>query len=235
MPARPPALSAPATVARSPGLPMRRRMAMLVLAAATALPSSAWDAGLMHAAAQRLGPRAMAALGPLHELLSAARAADDGQRLQLVNRFFNQRIEFRPDIEVWGVEDHWASPLETLSRGQGDCEDFAIAKYASLLAAGVGRDRLRLVYVRALLPDTRGPQPHMVLAYHPEGGGEPLILDNLRPEVLPAGERPDLTPVFSFNDEGLWQGNGATRAGSPLARLSRWREVWGRTRDEGFR
>jgi hypothetical protein len=33
-------------------------MATLVLALAAALPSSAWDAGLMHAAAQRLGPRA---------------------------------------------------------------------------------------------------------------------------------------------------------------------------------
>ena len=61
-----------------------------------------------------------------------------------------------------------------------------------------------------------------------------MILDNLQPDVLPAAQRPDLTPVFSFNDEGLWPGTGSTRAGDPLARLSRWREVWSRARDEGF-
>lgn len=212
-----------------------RRLAVWVLAVAAVLPSSAWDAGQMHAAAQRLGPRALAAVGPLHEVLSAARAADDFERLHLINRFFNQRIAFRPDAEVWGVEDHWTSPLEVLARGQGDCEDYAIAKYASLRAAGVERDRLRLVYVRARLPGQAEDQPHMVLAYHAEPGAEPLVLDNLRPEILPAGQRPDLIPVFSFNDEGLWQGTGSTRAGNPLVRLSRWREVWGRTLDEGFR
>jgi predicted transglutaminase-like cysteine proteinase len=211
------------------------RVALPVLAVAAALPSIAWDAGLMHAAAQRLGPRALAAVGPLHEMLATARAVDEAERLRLVNRFFNQRIAFRPDAEVWGVEDHWTSPLEALAKGQGDCEDYAIAKYASLRAAGVPRDRLRLVYVRARLTGQPEDQPHMVLAYHSEPGAEPLVLDNLRPEVLAAGQRPDLTPVFSFNDEGLWQGTGSTRAGNPLARLSRWREVWGRTLDEGFR
>jgi predicted transglutaminase-like cysteine proteinase len=210
-------------------------MAMLMLALAAALPSSAWDAGLMHAAAQRLGPRALAAVGPLHEMLATARAVDDIERLGLINRFFNQRIGFRPDAEVWAVADHWTSPLEVLAKGQGDCEDYAIAKFASLRAAGVARERLRLVYVRARLPGQPADQPHMVLAYHPEPGAEPLVLDNLRHEVLPAGQRPDLTPVFSFNDEGLWHGTGSTRAGNPLARLSRWREVWGRTLDEGFR
>lgn len=212
-----------------------RRLGTLVLAFAAALPSSAWDAGLMHAAAQRLGPRALAAVAPLQEVLATARAADDVERLGLINRFFNQRIGFRPDAEVWAVADHWTTPLEVLAKGQGDCEDYAIAKFASLRAAGVARERLRLVYVRARLPGQTEDQPHMVLAYQAEPGAEPLVLDNLRPEVLSAGQRPDLTPVFSFNDEGLWQGTGSTRAGNPLARLSRWREVWGRTLDEGFR
>ena len=189
----------------------------------------------MQVAAQRLGPRAVAAVPALQGLLASLRTAGDGERLQRVNRFFNERIVFRSDAEVWNVDDHWASPLEAIARGEGDCEDFAIAKYASLLAAGVPRQRLRLVYVRAVLPETGKPQPHMVLAYHPEVNAEPLILDNLRPEVQPASQRPDLTPVFSFNDEGLWQGAGSAPAGDPLVRLSRWREVWRRTQEEGFR
>ena len=57
---------------------------------------------------------------------------------------------------------------------------------------------------------------------------------NLVPEVLPAAQRSDLTPVFSFNSDGLWQGIGAQAAGDPLARLTRWREVLAKARAEGF-
>jgi hypothetical protein len=86
-----------------------------------------------------------------------------------------------------------------------------------------------------MLPGQSVAQAHMVLAYHPQPGSEPLVLDNLRTEVLPASQRPDLTPVFSFNGEGLWNGTGGESAGDPLVRLSRWREVWAKTREEGFR
>ncbi|MDP1532724.1 MAG: transglutaminase-like cysteine peptidase [Rubrivivax sp.] len=198
-------------------------------------PSQAWDASLMQAAALRLGPAAVAAVTPLQALLTALRPLDDGERLRQVNQFFNRRIGFRSDLEVWGVEDYWASPLETLAKGEGDCEDYAIAKYASLLAAGMTPSRLRLVYVRARLAGAPAAgQPHMVLAYHASDHGEPLILDNLVAEILPASQRHDLTPVFSFNAEGLWQGVGPASAGDPLARLSRWRNVLSKIREEGF-
>lgn len=153
----------------------------------------------------------------------------------MVNQFFNRRIYFREDTEVWGQIDYWASPLETIARGQGDCEDYAIAKYFSLLASGVAPGRLRLVYVRAIIgPPASPPAAHMVLAYYATPGAEPLVLDNLVPEVLPASRRRDLTPVFSFNTEGLWQGTNGNDAGDPLARLSRWRGVVARAREEGF-
>ena len=116
----------------------------------------------------------------------------------------------------------------------GDCEDYAIAKYFSLLAVGVPAARLRLVYVRARMDD--GPlQPHMVLAYFPVPGADPLVLDNLQDEIVPASRRDDLRPVFSFNSEGLWQGVGAVSAGDPALRLTRWREVMAKARAEGFR
>jgi predicted transglutaminase-like cysteine proteinase len=215
-----------------PSRPSLLVLALLLAAVLAAWPSHAWDASLMQAAARRLGPRAVAALGPLQSTLAAARAMNDDARLALVNQFFNLRLAFRPDIEVWGRDDHWASPLEALAKGEGDCEDFAIAKYAALLAAGVAPARMRLVYVRAQRETVA--EPHMVLAYYPEGGADPLILDNLRGEIMPASQRRDLSPVFSFNSDGLWQGAGKVAAGDPLARLSPWREAWKRTRAEGF-
>lgn len=207
--------------------------ALALLWALGGTPISAWDAEPMERAARRLGPAAQAALPSLQALLRQAATLDDMARLELVNRYWNERIRFAPDTEVWGREDYWASPLETLARGQGDCEDYAIAKYASLLAAGVQPRRLRLVYVRAQIGRTA--QAHMVLAYQASVDEEPLILDNLREELLPAARRTDLTPVFSFSADGLWQGNGGAPAGDPLARLSPWREVWMRTLAEGFR
>jgi predicted transglutaminase-like cysteine proteinase len=95
--------------------------------------------------------------------------------------------------------------------------------------------KLRLVYVRAQIGGPNGAlQAHMVLAYYPEPGAEPTILDNLITELRPASRRPDLVPVFSFNSEGLWQGVGSQGAGDPTARLSRWREVLAKARAEGF-
>jgi predicted transglutaminase-like cysteine proteinase len=204
----------------------------LVLASVAPL---AWDADHMNAAAQRIGPRAVAGVRALQPLLLQAAKLDEEHRLALINQFFNRRIVFRDDIEVWGQVDYWASPLETLNKGEGDCEDYAIAKYFSLVATGVPVSRLRLVYVRAQMGGPGGQVlAHMVLAYYREPNAEPLILDNLIGEVRPASARPDLAPVFSFNSEGLWQGVGGISAGDPVSRLSRWREVLNKVQAEGF-
>lgn len=211
-------------------------MATLLLASALWQPpaAQAWDAQRMRAAAQRLGGGAPTAVAGVLALLAQAQDMDELHRLVAVNRHINAAVLFRPDIEVWGETDYWASPLQTLAAGRGDCEDFVIAKYALLLSAGLPLDRLRLVYVRARLPDQATPVAHMVLAYTAAPGSEPMILDNLRTEVLPASQRPDLAPVFSFNSAGLWQGVGGAPAGDPMARLSRWRDTWQRTLQEGF-
>ena len=170
---------------------------------------------------------------PLQPWLQQWRGLDAPAQLEAINHFFNARIEFATDEQAWGQVDHWASPLEALAKGRGDCEDYAIAKYFSLVAAGMPVARLRLVYVRARLDE--GPvQAHMVLAYHPPDGSDVLLLDNLVDAVLPAAQRSDLEPVFSFNSEGLWQGVGRISAGDPRLRLTRWREVLHKARAEGF-
>ena len=206
--------------------------------------AAVWSAGTdpvfddtrLHAGAKLAGSRAQHATERLLPLLRSARAQPPRDQLHAVNRFFNEQLRFAPDKEVWAVEDHWASPLQALQQGAGDCEDYAIAKYFSLLAAGMPAARLRLVYVRARLPDGSA-QAHMVLAYHGGGDGDEagvLILDNLIDEIEPASRRVDLSPVFSFNSEGLWEGVGPVAAGSPLLRLTRWRDVMARARAEGF-
>lgn len=153
------------------------------------------------------------------------------QKLQKVNDFFNQGVSYAPDDLLWKSNDYWATPLQTMGVRAGDCEDYSIAKYFSLLKMGIPASALRLIYVKA----TTGGivQAHMVLGYFPEPNAIPLILDNLNPAILPADQRPDLTPVFSFNSEGLWLGNRKSNT-DPTARLSRWRDLLQRMQEEGF-
>jgi hypothetical protein len=73
-----------------------------------------------------------------------------------------------------------------------------------------------------------------VLAYYASPGAEPQILDNLVEDIRPASRRPDLSPVFSFNTEGLWQGVGGQTAGDPTSRLSKWRDLLAKVSAEGF-
>ena len=186
-------------------------------------------------AAQAQGPQALDGARALQAVLAGLSGQDEAARLTAINQFFNRRVVFASDQEAWGQLDYWASPLETLAKGRGDCEDYVIAKYFSLAVAGVPISRLRLVYVRATIGGPGGETlAHMVLAYYASAGAEPLILDNLIGEIRPASRRPDLEPVFSFNGEGLWQGVGVQSAGDPVARLSRWREVLAKARAEGF-
>ena len=192
----------------------------------------AWDSPKLLVQAQKVNPAAVQRAQALVQLIGEAAAQDEESRLKSVNVFFNRQILYRDDREVWGAVDYWASPLETLGKGQGDCEDFAIGKYFSLLAAGVPSVKMRLVYVRAQIGAII--QAHMVLAYYPEPDAEPLILDNLLTDIRPASRRPDLIPVFSFNAEGLWQGVAGASAGDPSARLSRWREVLAKAKAEGW-
>ena len=214
-------------------------MALLRLCATLALVAfsvHAVDPDRILKSAQKYGPTAVANAKALQQVMASVAGRDDAAKIKAVNDFFNQRLAYMEDIDNWGLVDYWASPLESLGKGAGDCEDYAIGKYFTLTSLGVPHASLRMVYVRASIASApNGFVAHMVLAYYPTPDAEPLVLDNLQPVIRPAGERPDLSPVFSFNAEGLWQGVGSIRAnGDPLTRLSKWREVLTRARQDGF-
>lgn len=186
--------------------------------------------------ASRYGEAGRESVRAWQRLIDESAGEVEGVKLKRANDFFNRRLRFADDAEIWGEPDYWATVLETLGRGAGDCEDFSIAKYVTLKAMGVPEDRMRLIYVRAQLggPYSRLTQAHMVLGYYPAPETEPLVLDNLIAEIRPAASRSDLFPVFSFNAKGLWVGGGTAPAASPSTRLSRWRDVLARMRVEGL-
>jgi predicted transglutaminase-like cysteine proteinase len=81
-------------------------------------------------------------------LISEASADRGLPRIGILNRAINTAIRPTSDLAQWGVPDRWSTPLETLSAGRGDCEDYAIAKYVALIRAGLPREDVRLVLVR---------------------------------------------------------------------------------------
>lgn len=212
-------------------------LSVFMLLAGTSVDSPAWDADRIRLSAARQGAQAQESVRILLDTVTTASHLEEEARLHLLNQFFNRRVVFHDDLAVWGQIDYWATPLEMLARGEGDCEDYAIAKYFSLIAAGINPARMRLVYVKATLAGVAGAsqQAHMVLAYYGSvGSTDPLILDNLIGEIRPASRRPDLLPVFSFNTEGLWSGTQGPGAGDPVSRLSRWRDLLAKAREQGF-
>jgi predicted transglutaminase-like cysteine proteinase len=200
--------------------------------------ASGFDIERLLARFQQLGGSA-ATLQDWKRLLDDANTlAAPADKLRRVNEFFNRRVQFADDREIWGQSDYWATAMETLAKGKGDCEDFTIAKYFTLLNAGVANEQLRLVYVKARIggPESAVVQAHMVLAYYATPDAEPLVLDNLITEIRPASRRPDLAPVFSFNSQGIWEGavGSGARAAGDIGRLSRWQDLLLRARQEGF-
>jgi len=159
----------------------------------------AFSDALLNWMEREYGASARARVVALQELVAASPDISDPDKLKRVNAFFN-RVNYDSDSALWDQKDYWATPFEVLGVNSADCEDYAISKYFTLISMGVDEERLRITYVKSLKRD----EAHMVLAYYPSAGAEPLILDNLTESIRPAGEREDLVPVYSFNGADLW-------------------------------
>ncbi|UVE18985.1 transglutaminase-like cysteine peptidase [Pseudomonas sp. LS44] len=163
------------------------------------------------------------------QLIDASEALPEPDQLRAVNSFFNRQLSFVDDNRNWRQSDYWATPVESLVKGAGDCEDYAIAKYFTLRRLGIPSEKLRITYVKALQQN----QAHMVLTYYASPGAEPLVLDNLIGEIRPASQRKDLLPVYAFNAEGLYL-PGTTGKKSDTKKLSRWQDLLKKMQTEGF-
>lgn len=204
-----------------------------MLAACTGAPKvPGIDAGLLEKIEAKHGAEARKRVEDWRWMIEAAKDQPESAKLAGVNDFFN-RLEFVDDSIHWGVNDYWATPIETLASNGGDCEDFTIAKYFTLNELGVPDERLRLTYVQSRLLH----KAHMVLNYQEHADAEPLVLDNLAKAILPASLRTDLAPVYSFNGSGLWlakQRNEGERVGDSQ-RVSLWKELLRRMDGEQIR
>jgi len=210
------------------GIPLKGVVWLLILIAGLlqsiiAFPDDIFhlDQSVLLQAKEKWGKQAQTRLLSWENLMRREGSSSDREKLEKVNSFIN-KVPYREDIDVWGVRDYWATPVEFLGRGAGDCEDYAIAKYFTLKAMRIPEEKLRITYVKSL----QIGKTHMVLTYADKPGDEPLVLDNLNKSIRPASERSDLMPIFSFNGTELWmaqqRGQGESTESS---RLKPWRNL----------
>jgi len=180
------------------------------------------ESGVVDKAEQKCGKEARKRLVAWEALLSKD-IDSDMKKLKRVNDFFNKMIFFVNDIELYAVKDYWATPVEFLCHGAGDCEDYAIAKFFSLKTLGVEEGKLRMAYVKSLTYN----EMHMVMAYYSTPSAEPLILCNQIDEIKPASQRKDLMPIFTFNVTGLWLAHerGQGKLAGKSSRLTAWTDL----------
>ena len=117
------------------------------------------------------------------------------KKLSHVNTFIN-KIFPKHDIQSGIAMDYWATPKEFLIDGYGDCEDYALAKYFTLIELGIPKEKLYLSVVKVKTQKDL----HMVLLYVEDKNKAPLVLDNLSFRLIPFTKRPTLTPKFAFNE-----------------------------------
>ncbi|WP_083926934.1 transglutaminase-like cysteine peptidase [Colwellia piezophila] len=180
------------------------------------------EAKIIAALSSHYGERAAKRGKAWFRLMKESYGLNEAEKLTNVNNFFNL-LHFVDDSKLWGVSNYWATPLEFLGVNGGDCEDFAIAKYFTLLELGIPDKKMRITMVKAVTLD----QYHMVVAYYETPASVPLILDNIDGKITPATKRKDLIPVYSFNGKQLWlnkkKGQGVLAGKSQ--RLKRWTDL----------
>ena len=118
-------------------------------------------------------------------------------RIAMINRAVNLAITPMSDQAQWGVPDRWSAPLETLQSSRGDCEDYAIVKYAALLAAGISESDVKIVIFKNLLPR----EDHAALAVHVDG--QWLILDNRTLTLVSDTDVSRAIPEYVLDQSGV--------------------------------
>jgi predicted transglutaminase-like cysteine proteinase len=142
------------------------------------------------------GSREVCQFGDWTKFLEDARRLDRRRQLDAVNHHMNRK-RYVIDPTNYGVPDYWATPVQFLHLN-GDCEDYAIAKYLALRELGYDDEELRVV----VLDDLNLGVAHAVLAVYSDD--DVLILDNQIDTVVSANVIRHYRPIYSVNERHWW-------------------------------
>jgi hypothetical protein len=100
----------------------------------------------------------------------------------------------------------------------GDCEDYAIVKYAALLAAGFPKDLVKIIVWRNRMPD----EEHAVVAVWVDA--QWLILDQRTLALVPDTSVTRVIPEFVLGEDGVrrFVASGPKAAATQASLTSGW-------------
>ena len=122
-------------------------------------------------------------------------------KIAFINALINALIDYQPDRNQWGVADQWTAPFVNkkgaFETGQGDCEDYALAKYVALRQAGIRSEDVRMVLVH----DYAVRVDHAILAVRHDKRW--LILDNRWDKLVEDKELTQFKPLAIVDAGGV--------------------------------
>lgn len=139
------------------------------------------------------------------KLLAGLEGKDRMTQLDAVNRYMNRAIYIIDPVN-YRMPDYWATPRQFFDKN-GDCEDYAIAKYLSMRSLGLPASSMRIV----VLQDLNLRIAHAVLAVYLDG--KIWILDNQIRQVVAAERIRHYRPFYSINEEYWWIHRGKKAIG----------------------
>lgn len=194
-------------------------VSLIVLGSKVSLCAAAIEVCPVPRVAAKYGEEAQKRFKSLKKIIDANAGRSEEERLVCINNFFNQ-VPYQSDRECWGIPDYWATPIEMLGVGKADCEDYAIAKFFTLIEMGIPQEKLFLTY--AATDNTSNK--HVVLAYYADERAVPLILDNRVLNIVPEKVNKDYIPLYRFNlqqymayDQGF-----ARKSPIDMKKLEKW-------------
>lgn len=158
-----------------------------------------------HEAMLMKNPKDAAAFQKFVDRFDGLENASIYQKVWSVNHAVNKLVTYTPDEDQDGKEDYWDSAIETLSSDEGDCEDYAILKYYTLLAMGIPDNRMYITLVNAEGKNHSGID-HAVLLVNiaKEGQREHFVLLENGRDVEQISDV-DYSFYAAVNEEGVWE------------------------------
>ncbi len=193
--------SAPVATMAMPALDYDSELGTMAIPVATTRFDDRW-ARVRRAPAARLMQAQLDRAAVTRDLGEAA-------TLERVNLWVNRQIAYADDDRNYRQRDFWATADETILRGSGDCEDFAILKMHMLRAAGIDDKRMKLVLLRDLAINA----DHAFLLVRSNAGW--VVLDNMTDRIYDGRKANAVRPILSFSGDRRWI-HGYSDAAPPM-------------------
>ena len=146
----------------------------------------------------RYGYRGLVRYELYTQMVEQAQKEKTVKQFDMVNKFFN-RINFMEDSVVWKKEDHWATPLQVLGTSAADSEDYALAKYFTLVKLGVDENRLKLVQY-----ENGNKKENIVLLYYFKNKPMPIVLEHQKNKMYVLKSNTQIKEVTRIDKKSPW-------------------------------